>query len=53
MHHIVPRSRLRLDTVDNCATICFVCHRLVEDKKLKLDFKKLLKERRKQNTKKT
>ena len=46
MHHIIPRARLRLDTVDNCATICFVCHMLVEAKILKLDFKKLLKERR-------
>jgi len=47
MHHDIPRSVIRLDTEDNCSTMCPICHHLVEIKKLYLDFKKLIKERRK------
>lgn len=46
IHHIIPRGRLRLDTAENMATLCHVCHRLVEDKILYLDFKELLKNRK-------
>jgi len=47
VHHIYPAGRLRIDTVENCGTLCLWCHNLVEDKILYLDFEKLLRERRK------
>ncbi len=52
LHHIIPRGRFRLDTMDNGVTLCFACHRLVEDKLLKLDFEKII-ERRKLGKEKT
>ena len=45
-HHIVPKGRICLDTVENGATLCLWCHILVEDKILYLDFDELLKERK-------
>jgi len=45
-HHVVPRGRIRIDTEDNGVTLCPVCHRLVEDKLLKIDFKKIIKKRK-------
>jgi len=50
MHHTIPRSVQRLDTEENCSSICPICHHLVEIKKLYLDFDKLIKERRKNLT---
>jgi len=47
LHHIIPRSVIRLDTEENSVSICPICHHYVEIKQLKLDFPKLIKERRK------
>lgn len=47
VHHIIPKGRLVLDTVDNGATLCPVCHSLVEDKLIYIDFEKIIKNRRK------
>lgn len=47
IHHIIPTGRIRLDTEDNCATVCPVCHRLIEDKELYLDFPAIIKNRKK------
>lgn len=30
MHHLVKRSRLRRDTMENCCTLCNNCHEQVE-----------------------
>jgi len=46
IHHIIPRSAIRLDVVENAATICPICHHYVEIKQLILDFPKLIEERR-------
>jgi len=46
VHHIVPKGRLVLDTVDNGATTCPVCHSLVEDKLIYIDFEKAIKRRK-------
>jgi len=46
IHHTTPRSVQRLDTEENCSSICPICHHYVEIKQLYLDFPKLIKERR-------
>jgi 5-methylcytosine-specific restriction endonuclease McrA len=34
VHHLVKRSKVRLDTRENCLSLCATCHQLVEDKKV-------------------
>jgi len=36
VHHIVKRSKLRLDTVENCVSLCFDCHDEVERNNIRL-----------------
>jgi len=37
VHHKIKRSRLRLDTEENCITLCLRCHELVEAHKLEVE----------------
>jgi len=30
VHHIVKRSKIRLDTMENCIALCVACHEAVE-----------------------
>ena len=33
-HHIIPKSRGRMDTKENGEIVCWKCHRLIEDGKI-------------------
>ena len=37
LHHKIKRSRLRLDTEENCMTLCAFCHDRVERNELKVE----------------
>jgi 5-methylcytosine-specific restriction endonuclease McrA len=36
VHHLRKRSQLRLDTLENCVSLCFNCHEAVERGQLRL-----------------
>lgn len=37
MHHKVKRSKVRLDTEENCVTLCVICHELAERHELEVE----------------
>ena len=37
LHHKIKRSKVRLDTMENCITLCVKCHDKVEQHKLKVE----------------
>jgi 5-methylcytosine-specific restriction endonuclease McrA len=36
VHHLRKRSQLRLDTLENCVSLCFTCHEAVERRLLRI-----------------
>jgi 5-methylcytosine-specific restriction endonuclease McrA len=41
IHHAKSRGAGGGDTLDNCFTVCFSCHRKIEDHEIKVDWKKI------------
>jgi len=38
LEHHIPRSKIRLDTVENCYTCCVWCNQLIKDRGIAVDW---------------